>query len=148
MKNDQESIHARYLTILRESMRPGADDSQSLKEFGGEDVDQVLNRFGFEWNPGENEWQQDEEGFLITIKHDQESGYWSVKEYNPDDDDYYSRGGETIKTWSFRSLDELLDALDAYPVTSYGISIPAPEIKYSVGAPEPDPDRGWDERDY
>jgi hypothetical protein len=148
MKNDLESIHAMYLNILRESSCQEDEENQAQGEFGGEDVDQVLSQFGFRWSPRWENWQQDEKGFLFTIKHDRESGNWTLEQYESLDDGYYSSDGWKSLTWTFGSLDELLDALDDSPVDSeYGriIDDPKPEIDYGGGAPEPD-DR--DPHDY
>jgi hypothetical protein len=134
------------MRTLKESKRPGGE-AQTLGDFGVDDVDQALELYRFKWNPKKNNWQREDvaNGFIFTIERYGDQEGWTLEQYESLDDGYYSSGGWKSLRWTFGSLDELLDALEDYPVTDSGLNIPNPDIDYGGGAPEPDDRR---EEDY
>lgn len=138
MKNDNESIHNRYMTILRESMGP----------MGREDVTRQLAPYGFKWNPRFNYWDRDEERFLFTIEYNQRAGEWVLEQNESLENDWDSSGSK-ITRWTFKGLDKLLNALEdsGAPSSEYGWNIPEGDVINDVlSRPEPD-DRRYDD-DY
>ena len=135
------------MRTLNESKRPGGE-AQTLGDFGVDNVDQALELYRFKWNPREKNWQREDvaDGFIFTIERYGDREGWTLEQYESLDDGYYSSDGWKSVRWAFGSLDELLDALEDYPVTSSGLNIPNPvDVDYGGGPPEPDDRR---EEDY
>ena len=127
------------MRTLNESKRPGGE-AQTLGDFGVDDVDQALELYRFKWNPREKNWQREdvEDGFIFTIERYGDREGWTLEQYESLENDWDSSGSK-ITRWTFGSLDELLDALEDYPVTDSGLNIPDPDIDYDVlSGPEPD----------